>query len=191
MSGCPWKKYFCSWNKSKTTTAHPRSNITPCPSCNHPHCTIHANNFRKWFHQTKDAVLVQRRICGSCGRTHSILPKNLFPICRWWLDDILKICAWFADGESIYAIAKRLGESPSSLRNLKAWVVGAGATILELTLGANLLEETPPRATPTTTRTSISLVRLWPTWTTFTHSFSRAFYPKRFLFLPTHTILTG
>ncbi len=142
-------------------------------------------------HQTTEIILVPRFLCGPCGATHSILPENLLPICRWFLADVLEIAASLAQGQTLYAIAKRIGESLACIRNLKAWIGRAGAAILYLTLGAGHLDSQPQCPPPTTSVSLLSLARFWLSWGKFTHSFSRAFYPARFSVLPTHTILTG
>ncbi len=114
-------------------------------------------------------------MCPPYGVTHSILPDTLLPICRCFIDDVLKIGLRLAQKESIYAIAKKVHESVSTIRNLRAWIFQAATVIFELTSAAGLLNELPPRPSP---KTSIA-------------SFSRAFYPKRFRVFPAHTILTG
>lgn len=126
-----------------------------------------------------------------CGATHSILPVNLLPICRWFLGDVLEIAAGLARGQTPYAIATRIGESLASIRNLKAWIGRAGAVILTLTRGAGYLDPLLQSPTPTTSVATLSLASLWPSWRKFTHSFFRTFYPARFPVSLTHTILTG
>lgn len=184
------------YHTQKTTTAHPRSKIIPCPFCRHPNCTRHGNYSRKGTrplgpYQTTEVILVPRFLCRPCGATHSILPENLLPICRWFLGDVAAIAASLVQGKTLYAIAKRIGESLACIRNLKAWIDRAGAAILYLTFGAGHMDSQPQRPTPTTSVSMLNLARLWPSWRKFTHSFSRAFYPSRFPVSPAHTILTG
>ncbi len=183
-------KVFFGLRHSKVTTAHPRYKITPCPSCRHPRPIRHGHYFRKATHRTLQIIAVPRFRCGPCGATHSILPENLLPICRWFLGDVLEIAASLAEGKTRYAIATRIGESLACIRNLNAWIGRAGDAVQVLTRGTGHLDPLPPGPTPTTSVAMLTLARLWPSWREFTHSFSRAFYPARFPGSPTHTILT-
>lgn len=133
-------------------------------------------------------VRVLRFLCLPCRSTHSRLPDDLLPVCRWQLKDILEIGECFARGDSAYAIAKRLGESLSSLLNLRAFATKAGALVKTLAREMGLLEKAPP---PVNEGANLALAYRWPSWVEFTHVFSRAFYPKRFPLFPPHTILTG
>ena len=114
----------------------------------------------------------------------------MLPISRWWLGDILDIAGRLENGETAYAIAKRIGESASSLRRLKVWMAMANEVITTLAREMGLLDPMPPRPS-SVLRSPMALMSCWPSWLEFTHSFSRAFYPKRFPLWSTHTILTG
>jgi hypothetical protein len=177
---------------SKTTPAHPRLKITPCPSCNHPHCNPHGHYFRKGTHLFFEIIVVPRFLCprAHCRATHSILPENTLPICRWRLRDILDIAVRFSNGETAYAISKGIGESESSLRRLKVWMAKATEVIAALARELEPLAPTPP-APPPTSGAGLTLAYRWPTWAAFTHAFSRTLYPKRFPLSVSHTILTG
>jgi hypothetical protein len=133
-------------------------------------------------------IRVLRFLCIPCHSTHSKLPDNLLPVCRWQLSDLLEIGECFAKGASAYAIAKRLGESLFSLLNLRAWLTKAGALVETLAREMGLLDQAPP---PANAGAALTLAYRWPTWPELTHVFSRAFYPKRFPLLTSHTILTG
>lgn len=133
-------------------------------------------------------IRVLRFLCIPCHSTHSKLPDNVLPIYRWRLSDILEIGERFARGDTAYAIAKRLGESLFSLLNLRAWLTKAGALVETLAREMGLLDQAPA---PANAGAALTLACLWPTWPEFTHVFSRAFYPKRFSLLTSHTILTG
>jgi hypothetical protein len=115
----------------------------------------------------------------------------LLPICRWWLGDILLIAKRFARGESSYAIARSIGESLSSLVHLKSWMAKAGAVVHELARNLGLLEQAGPMAVPMAPISSLSPAFRFSSWAEFTHSFSHAFYPKRFPLSRSHMILTG
>jgi hypothetical protein len=136
-------------------------------------------------------IRVQRYFCGPCKGTHSILPKNLLPICRWFLGDILVIIKRFDQGESAYAIARSIGESLASLLHLKTWLKTAAATVERLARESGLLDTLPPRPISNDGGNRLKLTSLWPTWSEFAYSFSRSFYPKRFPFFKPHIILTG
>jgi len=119
------------------------------------------------------------------------LPKNLLPVCRWWLKDILDIAGMFAKGISAYAIAKSLPESLSSVLRLITWLTKAGPAILALTREEGLLDMAPTQTLPAGSGDALVLVSRWPTWPAFTFVFSRTLYPKRFPLWSAHTILTG
>jgi Domain of unknown function (DUF6431) len=176
---------------SKTTPAHPRLKIVPCPFCNHPKCHRHGRYFRKATHQVTGLIWVQRFFCRPCGGTHSILPDGLLPICRWHLGNLLVIVKRFSRGETAYAIARSLLESLASLLHLKGWLANAGALLEILARECGLLVQAPPRPPPANAGAALTLAYRWPTWPEFAHVFSRAFYPKRFPLLSSHTILTG
>lgn len=93
--------------------------------------------------------------------------------------------------ESAYAIAASLCESLASLVHLKAWIAAAGAVVAALAREMGLMDAVPPRPAPTRPGEALALVGLWPSWTAFTHAFSRTLYPKRFPLRSSHTILTG
>lgn len=114
----------------------------------------------------------------------------MLPISRWWLVDILDIAGRLANGETVYAISKGIGESVSSLRRLKVWIGAAAVVVVVLAREIGLLDSTPPPLLPKRSD-ALSLANRWPSWPAFTHTFSRAFYPKRFPLWSTHTILTG
>jgi hypothetical protein len=118
------------------------------------------------------------------------LPENLLPISRWWLGDILGIAGRLASGETAYAISKGIGESISSLRRLKVWIGAAAVVVVVLAREIGLLDSAPPPL-PLKRSDALSLANRWPSWSAFTHAFSRVSYPKRFPLLSTHTILTG
>lgn len=103
---------------------------------------------------------------------------------------MLEIAMSLAQGQTLYAIAKRVGKSLAGIRNLNAWIYRAGDAVQVLTRGAGHLDPLPLCPTPTTSVAMLTLARLWPNWREFTHSFSRAFYPARFPASITHTILT-
>jgi hypothetical protein len=112
-------------------------------------------------------------------------------ICRWWLHDILDIAEMFAKGISAYAISKSLCETLSSVLHLRSWLIKAGPVVLALTREQGILDMAPDRPVPTGSGAALALACRWPTWPTFTHAFSRTFYPKRFPLRSSHTILTG
>jgi hypothetical protein len=112
------------------------------------------------------------------------------PICRWDWSEILLVGGRLAI-ESPYAIAKSIGESHPSLLHLKSWIVKAGAVILELARNEGLLSQAEFHVATPSPIASLSLACRWSSWAEFTHSFSRVLYPKRFLLLSSHTILTG
>lgn len=177
--------------RSKITTAHPRSKIIPCPFCHHPQCNRHGHYDRKATHRFSEIIRILRYRCPPCKATHSILPKNLLPVCRWWLKDILDIAGMFAKGISAYAIAKSLPESLSSVLRLITWLTKAGPAILALTREEGLLDMAPTQTLPAGSGDALVLVSRWPTWPAFTFVFSRTLYPKRFPLWSAHTILTG
>lgn len=177
--------------RSKTTPAHPRSKIIPCPFCHHPKCNRHGHYLRKATHRFSEIIRILRYRCPPCKATHSILPKNLPPICRWWLHDILDIAEIFAKGISAYAISKSLCESLSSVLHLRTWLIKSGPVVLALTREQGLLDTAPARPVPTGHGEALALASCWPTWSAFTHDFSRTLYLKRFPLRSTHTILTG
>lgn len=177
--------------RSRITTAHPRSKIIPCPYCHHPKCNLHGHYDRKATHRFSEIIRVLRYRCPPCKATHSILPKNLTSICRWWLHDILDIAEMFAKGVSAYAIAKNLRESLSSVVRLIAWLAKAGPVVLVLTREQGLLDIAPAQPIPERAGEALSLASRWPMWPAFTHAFSRTLYPKRFPLRSSHTILTG
>ena len=111
------------------------------------------------------------------------------PICRWWLDDILKIAVRLTEGESAYAIARSLFESLAGLLHIRGWIAKAGAVVAALARESGLLDAEPPR--PAVTGEALAMARRFSSWPKFTHFFSRTFYPKRFPLLTSHTILTG
>jgi hypothetical protein len=119
------------------------------------------------------------------------LPKYLLPICRWFLDAILAIIKRFDQGESAYAIARSIGESLASLVNLKAWLKTATSNVETLTRQHGLLDTLPPRPVSIHDTTRLKLTSLWPTWSEFTYSFSRCFYPERFPLFRSHINPTG
>lgn len=187
----PVVKVFLGYQTQKQTPAHPRPNIVPCPYCHHPKCNRHGHYFRKATHRFFEIIRIQRYRCRPCKATHSLLPHNLLPICRWWLGDILRIAARLTQGESAYSIARSLCESLAGVLYLKVWLKEAGSVVLALTREEGLFEMTPPRPAPTDCMEALALTGLWPSWPAFTRAFSRAFYPKRFPLWSTHTILTG
>lgn len=150
-------------------------------------------------HQNHSRIRIQRYFCSPCRTTHSILPKNLMPICRWFLDDILAIIWRFDQGESPYSITQNINrslkngtpQSLSSILNLKKWLHLAAKAVETLTHEQGLLITEPPRPIPKNNLGRLMLTKLWPTWNEFTHAFSRRFYPKRFLILQPHINLTG
>jgi hypothetical protein len=113
------------------------------------------------------------------------------PICRWWLGDILVIAKRFAMGESAYAIARSLFESLAGLLHIKGWIAKAGAVASALVREMGLMDAEPTRPAATRPGEALALIRRFSRWPTFTHAFSRAFYPKRFPLRSSHTILTG
>jgi hypothetical protein len=113
------------------------------------------------------------------------------PICRWWLDDILKIAERFAKGETAYAIARSLRESLAGLLNLKGWLAKAGAVASALAWEKGLMDAEPPRPAATRPSEALSLARRFSSWPDFTHAFSHTFYPERFPLRRSHMILTG
>lgn len=113
------------------------------------------------------------------------------PICRWWLDDILKITERLTEGETAYAIAKCLCESLAGMLHLKGWIAKAGAVVAALAREMGLMDAEPPRPSATRPGDALTLIRRFSRWPSFTHAFSRAFYPKRFPLRSSHTILTG
>lgn len=176
---------------SKNNLRTSEANIVPCPYCHHPICYRHGHYLRKATHWFSEIIRIQRYRCPPCKATHSILPVDLLPLCRWWVEDLIVIGEAFASGLSAYALAKILGESLASLLHLKAWIAKADPVALTLTRQEGLLEEKPPRPAPTHSGGGVALGRRWPTWPAFTHAFSRTLYPKRFPIFPVHTILTG
>ena len=115
----------------------------------------------------------------------------MLPICRWWLDDILKIAERFAKGETAYAIARGLGESLAGLLNLKGWLAKAGAVASALAREMGLMVAEPPRPAATRPGEALALACRFSRWPDFTHAFSRTFYPDRFPLRSSHMILTG
>lgn len=113
------------------------------------------------------------------------------PICRWWLDDLLKIAERLTKGETPYAIAKSLRESLAGVVHLKSWIAKAGAVASVLAREMGLMDAEPPRPAATFPGDGLALIRCFSRWSTFTHFFSRTFYPKRFPLRSSHTILTG
>ena len=113
------------------------------------------------------------------------------PICRWWLGDILKIAARLTEGESAYAIARSLFESLAGLLHIRGWIAKAGAVVATLSREMGLMDAEPPRPAATHPGEGLALICHFSRWPTFTHAFSRAFYPKRFPLRSSHTILTG
>jgi hypothetical protein len=97
----------------------------------------------------------------------------------------------FDQGESAYAIARSIGESLASLLHLKTWLKTAATTVERLARESGLLDTLPPRPISDNGANRLKLTSLWPTWSEFTYSFSRSFYPKRFPFFKPHINLTG
>jgi len=79
----------------------------------------------------------------------------------------------------------------ASLLHLKGWIAKAGEVIAALARELGLLDAEPPRPAATSTGEALALACRFSSWPKFTHAFSRAFYPKRFPLLTSHTILTG
>lgn len=113
------------------------------------------------------------------------------PICRWWLDDLLKIAERLAEGETPYAIAKSLCESLASVVHLKSWITKAGAVASALAREMGLMDAKPPRPAASRPGEALAWSCRISRWPIFTHEFSRTLYPKRFPLRSTHTILTG
>ena len=94
-------------------------------------------------------------------------------------------------GETAYAIAKSLCESLASVLHLKGWIAKAGAVASALAREMGLMDAEPLRPVATRPGEAIALACRFPIWRSFTHSFSRVLYPKRFPLRSSHTILTG
>jgi len=84
-----------------------------CPYCGSSRLWKHGTYLRKGSHYPPGAcegkqVAVPRSICRdpSCERTFSVLPQDVLPICRFYLDGLLSIADDRADGKSSYWIAK-------------------------------------------------------------------------------------
>jgi hypothetical protein len=60
-----------------------------------------------------------------------------------------------------------------------------------ITREQGLLETLPSRPVSSHSIKRLKLTALWPSWSEFAYSFSRAIYPKRFPFLRPHINLTG
>lgn len=113
------------------------------------------------------------------------------PICRWWLNDLLKIAERLAEGETAYAIAKSLCESLASVVHLKRWIAKAGVVASVLAREMGLMDAEPPLSTATRPGDGLAWSSRFSRWPIFTHAFSRAFYPTRFPLRSSHMILTG
>jgi transposase-like protein len=177
-----WQYVFLELRHFSIRTRHPRLKIIPCPSCNHPKTTYHGHYFRQGTHQISKPILVPRFICKSCGATHSILPQGLLFRCRWLPVDRLIIILRLASGQSLYAIAKALGETLYSLRRFASWLKMSIDFIANLAREKGPIEPVSPPAT---------LALPWLTWQQFTHAFSRTLYPNMFARPTLHTIRTG
>ncbi len=84
-----------------------------CPYCGFSRCWKHATYERKGFHRPKSehqhgTVAIQRYLCLNppCEHTFSVLPENVLPYCRFFLDGLIGIADALADGMSAYRIAK-------------------------------------------------------------------------------------
>jgi hypothetical protein len=113
------------------------------------------------------------------------------PICRWRLGDILLISKRFAGGESAYALARGLCESLACLLHLREWIDNASDVVAVLAREMGLLDAEPPRPAARHPGEALALAGHFSRWSTFTHSFSRTFYPARYPLRCSHTILTG
>ena len=63
--------------------------------------------------------------------------------------------------------------------------------ILALTREAGLVDSLPQQSNSANAAAALALAYRWPSWSEFTHAFSRVLYPKRFPLLPSHVNLTG
>ena len=79
----------------------------------------------------------------------------------------------------------------ASLVHIKAWLAKAGAVVTTLAREVGLMDAEPPRPAATCSGEALLLAYRFSRWSTFTHAFSRVFYPKRFPLWRAHTILTG
>jgi hypothetical protein len=113
------------------------------------------------------------------------------PVCRWRLEDILLIDKRFAGSESAYAIARSLSLSLAVLLHLHDWLAKAATVVAALLREMGLMDAAPPRPAAAHPGETLARASRVTPWARFTHSFSRAFYPKRFPVLRSHTILTG
>lgn len=110
-----------------------------CPYCGFPRCWKHGRYRRKGFHQPgagspQKLVAVQRSLCRNppCERTFSVLPEEVLPYCRFFLDGLLSIAHDLTEGKSSYGIAKfRWGLSlrvilraVSLIRKVTPWLEG-------------------------------------------------------------------
>lgn len=153
----------------------------------------HGSYTRKAPHQTADtaaSIRVPRFYCPPCRATHSILPNDLPPLCRWRWRDILTLSPRFSLRESLHGLARGFGETRASLRRLRDWIPKAAAVVACL-VRETLAVALPPRPAPAEDAQVLFEVRRFPTWDDFARLFSRAFYPRRALLFGPHTIRTG
>lgn len=94
-------------------------------------------------------------------------------------------------GESAYAIARSLFESLAGMLHIRGWIERAGAVVAALAREMGLMDAEPPRPSATGPGEALAIIRRFSRWPSFTHAFSRAFYPNRFPLPSSHTILTG
>jgi hypothetical protein len=166
-------------NIPRCQTPRPRKSPA-CRYCGGTKCWLHGHYFRKGVHSKRNrrttvVVSVQRYLCRnpSCGRTFSVLPRGLLPICRFGFRDLVRVCKMLSAGATVYAVAKVCGIAQQPIARVRArlaevhrWFTGL---CRELTDGAGVsgLDH----------QARVIVARYG--WQRFQHLWSRRFYPQR------------
>jgi hypothetical protein len=149
----------------------------------------HGGYFRKATHCINIRIQVLRLKCKVCPHSVIVLPGGFFPYCRWPLEFMLQVLSLKNSGKSKYSIAKLMDESLYSITKLFIWLSDYMALIAPYILTDESFHKHPPRPKPSTPTDFLQILHIFPSWRYFTFIFSRLFYPKRFSFLSSHTIL--
>lgn len=144
---------------------------------------MHGSYTRKGTHGVEGGILVLRLLClnPDCGKTFSVLPKGLYPICRTPAA-LLEVVAEGVDhGQSPASMVKTTKLSLGILKRLVTWLAESTQVLISLARENGSLDN---RADPASWIERLRLTRFWPEWVEFTYPFSRARYPRRWPLIP-------
>ena len=138
---------------------------------------MHGSYPRKGTHGVEGVILVLRLLClnPDCGRTFSVLPKGVYPICRT-PKNLLEVVAKGVDrGQSPSSMVKTTKLSLGILKRLVTWLAESARVVISLAREDGSLDNQPD---PSSWIERVRMTRFWPEWAGFTYPFSRARYPR-------------